>query len=158
MELINDSSFVYQVVFTSFFISDLTGWPLIWTLPTTCGFQIFSFMIWRSSRWILSKTTMTNPLHLQTIHVLHKLAALYVVKEGKIISLWTSWSFLALLFRRTVLPAVNPCYLPVCNEVGRDSTVIVAIVTTFLSGLSLTPWTSMSASSGWDHPVIMMNR
>jgi hypothetical protein len=61
-------------------------------------------------------------------------------------------------FRRTVLPAVNPCYLPVCHEVGRDSTVIVAIVTSFLSGLSLTPWTSMSASSGWDHPVIMMNR
>ena len=24
-------------------------------------------------------------------------------------------------FRRTVLPAVNPCYLPVCHEVGRDS-------------------------------------
>ena len=35
---------------------------------------------------------------------------------------------------------------------------ITTIVTSFLSGLSLTPWTSMSASSGWDHPVIMMNR
>ena len=48
--------------------------------------------------------------------------------------------------------------LPVCNEVGRDSTVIVAIVISFLSGLSLTPWTSMSASSGWDPPVTMRNR
>ena len=35
---------------------------------------------------VKDSNAMTNPLHFQTIHVLHKLAALYVVKEGEIIS------------------------------------------------------------------------